>query len=108
MGDFIDKLASAGANQIRGINFGLSDRKSLQNPARRGAITDARAKATLYADEAGVALGDVLEIVEAGISRSRPMRAEASMLRAGAAVPIAVGTLEVRANITMRFAIAGD
>ena len=108
LGNFLDKLTSVGANQIRGISFGLSDRNSLQNDARRGAISDARAKATLYANEAGVALGDVLEIIEAGISLPRPLRAEASILKAGAAVPIAVGTLEVRANITMRFAIADE
>ena len=99
---------SVGANQIRGISFGLSDRNSLQNDARRGAISDARAKATLYANEAGVALGDVLEIIEAGISLPRPLRAEGSILKAAAAVPIAVGTLEVRTNITMRFAIADE
>ena len=110
LGTFLDKLDSVGANQIRGISFGLdlSDRKVLLNRARRSAVSDARARAALYAVEAGVVLGSVLEIVEAGISQPRPFRGEAAMLKASADVPIAAGTLQIRANVTMRFAIVDN
>ena len=105
LGEFLDKLAAAGANQIRGISFGLSERESLLDEARRNAITNARAKADLYAGEAGVSLGEVIEIVEAGVAGPRAIRAEAAMMKTSAAVPVATGTLELRANVTMRFAI---
>ena len=106
LGEFLDQLSSAGANQIRGINFGLSHRESLLNEARRRAVANARAKADLYAREAGVSLGEVVEIAEGGVAGPRAIRAEAAMMKASAAVPVAAGTLELRANVTMRFAIA--
>ena len=108
LGKFLDRLDSVGANQIRGISFDLSDRKVLLNRARRIAVSDARAKAALYAVEAGVVLGSVLEIVESGISQPRRFRGEAAMLKASADVPIAAGTLQIRANVTMRFAIVDN
>ncbi|MDA0262431.1 MAG: SIMPL domain-containing protein [Proteobacteria bacterium] len=106
LGSFIDELASVGANRIGGINFGLNDRKPLLNEARRSAIADAQAKAKLYADQAGVALGQVVEILETGVAQPGPMRAEAMMMRASSAVPIATGSLEIQAGVTMRFALA--
>ena len=84
----------------------MNKRDALENEARRHAVADARAKAEFYAAEAGVSLGRVVEIVEAGVALPRPFRAEAAMLKASTAVPVAPGTLEIRANVTMRFAIA--
>ena len=48
---------SAGANDIGGINFTVSNASKLLDDARAQAIADARRKAQIYAKAAGVTLG---------------------------------------------------
>ena len=70
----IDVLVGAGANDIGGINFMVSQASKLLDEAREQAISDARRKAQIYAKAAGVTLGEPLRIseerfAEPGISR---------------------------------------
>src|SRR5476649_2211122 len=53
----IDTLVTAGANDIGGINFTVSNASKLLDEAREQALADARRKAEIYARSAGVALG---------------------------------------------------
>src|SRR5207302_7877257 len=62
----IDTLVAAGANDIGGINFMVSQASKLLDEAREQAIADARRKAEIYAKAAGVALGAPLSISEEG------------------------------------------
>src|SRR5260370_40450801 len=62
----IDTLVAAGANDIGGINFMVSQASKLLDEAREQAIADARRKAEIYAKAAGVTLGAPLSISEAG------------------------------------------
>ena len=57
----IDTLVGAGANDIGGINFMVSQASKLLDDAREQAIADARRKAEIYAKAAGVTLGAPLE-----------------------------------------------
>src|ERR1700736_4050901 len=62
----IDTLVGAGANDIGGINFMVSQASKLLDEAREKAIADARRKAEIYAKAAGVTLGAPLNISEEG------------------------------------------
>ena len=108
LGDLLGGLATVGANRIGHIRFGVSDPETPLRRARRRAVADARARAALYAEAAGVALGRVLRIDETGMSplhRDGRTLARTKIAMDKAAVPIAPGTLEFGASVTMRFAI---
>jgi len=62
----IDTLVGAGANEIGGIHFVVSQASKLLDEAREKAVADARRKAEIYAKAAGVTLGEPLGISEEG------------------------------------------
>lgn len=105
LGELLDALTGAGANDMRGISFDVDDKGKLMDEARAIAVRNARANAQLYAREAGVSLGAVLSISEAGvptpIHRGRAM----AEMAVAASVPIAEGELTVSASVSMTFAI---
>ncbi len=105
LGELLDALAGAGANEMRGISFDIDNKGKLMDEARAIAVRNARAKAQLYAREAGVSLGAVLSISEAGVPaplhRSRAM----AEMAVAASVPIAEGEQTVSASVSMTFAI---
>jgi hypothetical protein len=73
----IDTLVGAGANEIGGINFTVSQASKLLDDARTQAIADARRKAEIYAKAAGVTLGEPLSISE----EVRPARCHSARWR---------------------------
>ena len=98
----LDSAIAAGANEMSGIEFIVSDQSKLLDRARDDAIADARRKADLYAKAAGSRLGHVVAISEEGsVPPQRPMQA----LRAGA-VPIAPGEQTLRAAVTVSYELA--
>jgi uncharacterized protein YggE len=103
LGDILDKLVSAGANDIGGIEFLHSDPVKALDQARQAAVADARRKAELYAQASGVALGGVLWITEdqayAAVMKGGLMRAAAG----GMPAPIAAGEDTLRASVTVGF-----
>jgi hypothetical protein len=95
----LDSAISAGANEMSGIEFIVSEQSKLLDRARDDAIADARRKAELYAKAAGSRLGHVVGISEEGSAAApRPMQA----LRAGA-VPISPGEQTLRAAVTVSY-----
>lgn len=102
LGEILDALVSAGSNRVAGIEFGLDDPGTALNEARRLAIADARARAELYAESAGVNIGSVISIVEQGVQVPRPQRLAHTMaIQQASPVPIAPGAQEVQANVTV-------
>jgi uncharacterized protein len=101
LGEILDAAIADGANTLNGITFGLADPRPAQDKARAAAVADAQAKATLLAQAAGVALGPVTAVVEAGgyVNPTPMFKREAS----DAAVPVAGGELSVQANVTVTF-----
>ena len=96
---FLDRAIAAGANEMSGIEFVISEQSKLLDRARDDAIADARRKAELYAQAAGSKLGPVVSITEEGSATPpRPMQA----MRAGA-VPIAPGEQTLRATVTVSY-----
>jgi uncharacterized protein YggE len=60
----IDAAINAGANQIYGLNFTLSDDAALETEARAAAFESARARAEEIAALIGAELGDVIAVSE--------------------------------------------
>jgi uncharacterized protein len=98
----IDTLIAAGANEVSGINFMVSQASKLLDDAREKAVADARRKAEIYAKAAGVTLGAPLSISESGGAPVPMLRAKMAMPMAATSVPVAQGeeTLSVSVNVT--------
>jgi uncharacterized protein len=97
----IDVLVGAGANDIGGINFTVSQASKLLDEAREQAIADARRKAQIYAKAAGVTLGEPLSISEE--SAPTPVfRGKVAGGMAASTAPVAQGeeTLSVTVNVS--------
>jgi uncharacterized protein YggE len=99
--NMIDVLVGAGANDIGGINFVVSQASKLLDEAREQAIADARRKAQIYARAAGVTLGEPLSISEEG-SATPVFRSKVAGGMAASAAPVAQGeeTLSVTVNVS--------
>lgn len=98
LGRLLDLLTKAGANEIQSIRFDIQEPRPLQDKARQLAISDARAKAELFAQAAGVSLGQVFRIRE----NNRNSRSNVSFSRAAVdanAVPIAGGEIAISAQV---------
>jgi len=103
LANVIDTLVAAGANDIGGISFMVSQASKLLDDAREQAIADARRKAEIYAKAAGVTLGGPLIITEGGLPAPIAFR----RMAAGAAesAPIAPGEETLQLNVSVSWAI---
>lgn len=106
LGELITGTVGDGANTMSGLRFSLADPAPLEEEARRQAVLEAKGKAELYADTAGVPLGPLLSISDGGMFRPQPgpLMAEMSM-RMADAMPVAEGETEVRATVSMVYEI---
>lgn len=95
----LDRAISAGANEMSGIEFVVSEQSKLLDKARTEAIADAHRKAELYANAAGMKVGRVMAISEEG---SVPPPRTFQSMRAGAAV-VAPGEQMLRAVVTVSY-----
>lgn len=102
LGSVLSAVVEAGANNIYGINFSVEDREAAVAEARQLAIEDAQAKAQAIADEAGVELGDLININVSSNDMPISYFDAKGGAYAEAAVPIAAGTLAIvmQANLT--------
>ncbi len=106
LGGVLDAVVEDGANQFGGITFDVTDPAAAMAEARRAAVADARAKAELFADAAGVTLGDLVTLNEhGGFMAPAPMMAARVAEDAGS-VPIAAGEVSLQTSVTMVYAIA--
>ena len=96
----IDVLVGAGANDIGGIHFSVTQASKHLDEAREKAIADARRKAEIYAKAAGVTLGEPISISEEGgptpVFRSKV----AAPMAAGAQVAPGEETLSVTVSVS--------
>ena len=104
----IDTLVGAGANEIGGINFVVSQASKLLDEARERAVADARRKAEIYAKAAGVTLGAPLSISEEGNSAPAPYRRMAAGMAASAPVAQGEETLQVTVAVSWAIKQAGQ
>jgi len=96
----IDVLVGAGANEIGGIQFTVTQASKHLDEAREKAIADALRKAEIYARAAGVTLGDPISISEEGAPTPMFRGKMAAPMAAGAPVAQGEETLSVTVGVT--------
>jgi uncharacterized protein len=94
----------AGANDIGGIGFSVSNASKLLDEARERAIADARRKAEIYAKAAGVTLGAPVGISEESSPGPVPYRRMAAGMPVSAA-PVAQGEETLQVTVSVSWAI---
>lgn len=111
LGEVLDSIVTAGANQINGISFQREDAAATEDDARRAAIQDARHKAEVLAEAAGLTLGPVIVIRDAPMMNEgpQPMMMMMAQDRAkGASTPVEPGQLSVTAQVQVQYALLGE
>ncbi len=99
-GPLVDAAVRAGAATVSGPGLEVSTQDALYLDALKKAVADAKTKAQAIAEAAGLRLGPVQSVVEAGAPTPLPigMRADTG------SVPIEPGTQEIDATVTVTFA----
>jgi uncharacterized protein YggE len=102
----IDTLVAAGANEVGGINFIVTQASKALDEARARAVADARRKAEIYAKAAGVTLGEPLSITEEGAAPPPVFRSKMAAGVAGnAPTPVAPGEELLSITVNVSWAI---
>jgi uncharacterized protein len=109
LGEVLDGLVAAGANEVHGAQMSASDPSAAEHEALRAAITAARAKAEALAEAGGVTLGGLTRVEEEPshgppVPRMRLMAAGA--MAEDAPTEVAAGDLTVSRQIRAWFEIA--
>ncbi|MDH5362647.1 MAG: SIMPL domain-containing protein [Aigarchaeota archaeon] len=106
VGELIDKAVAAGANEIHGVYFGLSEEgmKSIRNQAISKAVADAREKADLIASGLNVQILGVLTVTEQG-SYYPPIIYRGAEFAQDASTPVQPGTLDVTYSVQVVYVI---
>ncbi|MBC7739933.1 MAG: SIMPL domain-containing protein [Candidatus Saccharibacteria bacterium] len=100
VGTVLDAAITDGANTLNYLTFGLQDPRPVEDEARKRAVADAMARATLIATAAGAKLGQIQSITEGGGAGPIP----GPMFKMAAEqVPVAAGEVETTVAITMEF-----
>lgn len=106
LGAVLDQSVSVGANTINGISFAVADPGDLYDEARKLAFEDARAKARLYAEAAGVELKSIRTLSESqGYAPPQPYMMREAALSSDKAVPIQSGELTFSINVQVTWEI---
>jgi uncharacterized protein len=105
LGEVLDNVVSAGANQIQGLGFEVSKEDTLKDDARKEAVANALRRAKLLAGAAGAEVGNVLQISEETTSNGPVMFARGLAKAAAPSVPIEAGTSTLEARVTVTWAL---
>jgi len=103
LGGILDALVKSGSNQVSGISFGIENSIGVLDQARTAAVADARRRAQLYAQSAGVLVGKVLSISEQTAIAPQPRYMNFARAAAADAVPVATGEQELQASVSIIF-----
>jgi uncharacterized protein len=104
LGDVLDGIVTAGANEVHGAQMSAADPSAADHEALRAAISAARSKAEAIADAGGVTLGSLARVEEEPlhgppVPRMRMLAAaEATDVPTEAAAGDLTVTLQVRAT----------
>ncbi len=111
IGDVISMTTQKGANQIGNINFTIDDEFDLKNQARELAIKKAKEKAILIANQSGMKLGKIKNVIENYNTPIYPTYANAKIDGAGAgredvsAPEIQTGQNEIKIEVTLSYEV---
>lgn len=106
VGQMIDNAVAAGANQVHGIYFGLSEdsMKSLRSDAIAKAVADAREKADLITSSLNVNILGVLTVTEQGSYYPPSIYRDAEYAQASS-TPVQPGTLDITYSVQVVYVI---
>lgn len=110
LGDVIDAAADAGANRAYNIYFDVLDTDDAKNEALERAIQDARAKADILAEAAGVKIVGIQTILDQSYFNggfydyAMPVMEDMAKTRS-VSTPIMSGNVDVTANVNVIFVI---
>lgn len=104
VGEVLETAVKAGANNIWGINFSVSDPAALEAQARENAVKDARARAEALAGLHDVELGGVIAVSEV-VGGATPVFVEAAKALGGGGAPVEPGELTLSTQIQVVYAI---
>ena len=105
LGDVIDATLAAGATSMDALTFRLADPAAAERAARRQAMEEARSRADVLADAAGLTIDGVSDIIEGQPVRP-PLpvaKAERMALAADAPTPVEAGMLEVAVTVSVTY-----
>jgi uncharacterized protein YggE len=102
VGNVLDSVVEAGANNIWGVTFSKDDTKAALTEARGKAVADAQARATELAGLAGVKLGSIVSISEVVGNSTYPMAVERAFGGASDA-SISVGEVQITYQVQVVF-----
>jgi uncharacterized protein YggE len=103
-GRILDALVAAGANQIDGPTFMIDRPEEALDEARRQALTNARARADLYARALGMRVLRILSVSEAGMGYMPPPQpVMVREMAAQASTDIVPGEQTLTASLTVTF-----
>ncbi len=103
IGAVIAAATDAGATEVSGPTFTLSEDAPAAAEAIDEAVADARRRAQAMAKSAGKSVGDVLSISEAGVAAPPLYAGDAYGRVAAADVPIEPGQIDVSAQVVVVF-----
>jgi uncharacterized protein YggE len=104
LGDVLQAAIGAGANNVQGVSYSVSDPSQAQAEARQKAIDTAQKRAHLLASAAGATLGEPQSIASSvGLPGPRTTGAAAAEAPAASNVPVSPGSLEVQVQVTITY-----
>ena len=105
LGDVLDDVITAGANQVQGLSFEVSKADALKDEARKEAVANALRRAKLLAAAAGAEVGQVMQMSEEVPSNGPVPYAAPRFAKAEMSVPIERGTSTLEARVTVTWAL---
>jgi len=109
IGELLNDVVEAGANNIQGIQFDVEDKTEAYAEAQAMAVANAQAQAEDLAEAAGVVLGEVISINTYGsavpLTKYDGMGGGGYAVAEVASVPISAGEMMVNVEVSMVFAI---
>jgi uncharacterized protein YggE len=113
VGMLIDEAFAAGANTLNGISFSASDTEQAKAESLKAAVAEARAKAEVLAEAAGMKITGIQTISESGVfsygnnggnfSAKTMGRAEEAVADAGYGTVVQAAKLIISATVSIVF-----
>lgn len=105
LGGVVDGTLGAGVTSLDGLTFRVADPAPAEREARVRAMAEARSRADVLAESAGLTIEGVAEVVEG--SPPRPPipfpKAERMAMAADVSTPVEAGELEVSVTVTVTY-----
>jgi uncharacterized protein len=112
LGRLVAQATETLAAKLDGPHWHIKAGNPVWLEAARQAAADGRRKAEAYAEGVGAKLGRLIQLVESGSERARPVRGSGAVLAASSppddSMPIERGEHDVAASINVTFALKLD